>query len=173
FLSGNLSLSPLRPSAWMILALGLTQIDLWAALFVVGWLFLLAWRGGGARPVLAPWLFNTLQILIIPVTLVATGILVAVAYNGLLGDPEMRIIGNGSSASRLVWYSPQADGALPAPSLWSVSHWFYRLAMLLWAFWLAFSFIAWLRWGWSQYLKDGFWKSTPHPSKPTPPPLKN
>ncbi|MEQ1862054.1 MAG: hypothetical protein ABMA13_19215, partial [Chthoniobacteraceae bacterium] len=45
---GRVARSPLHTAAWMLLAIGLTQVPLPAALTVVGWLFLLAWRGSAA-----------------------------------------------------------------------------------------------------------------------------
>ncbi len=47
---GRISLSPLRSVEWMLLALGLTQVPLPAALAVIGWLFFL----GLARPRVIP-----------------------------------------------------------------------------------------------------------------------
>src|SRR5204863_8371267 len=42
---GRVAHSPLKTVAWMLLVIGLTQVSLPAALAVVGWLFLLEWRG--------------------------------------------------------------------------------------------------------------------------------
>ena len=46
FVLGRISDSPLHVLEWMLLAIGLTQVPLLAALAVAGWLFLLAWRRG-------------------------------------------------------------------------------------------------------------------------------
>jgi hypothetical protein len=34
----------------------------------------------------------------------------------------------------------------------------YRLLILLWALWLAFSFLKWLRWGFECFGTGGFWR---------------
>ena len=46
---GSVPNSPLRRWEWVLLAIGLTQVHLMAAMTVVGWLFLLAWRGDGKK----------------------------------------------------------------------------------------------------------------------------
>ena len=77
---------------------------------------------------------------------------------GLLGYPAMRIEGNASNAQQFNWYQDRA-GAVPAvASVYSVSLWFYRAAMLAWALWLAFALLGWLRWGWGVFARDGLWR---------------
>jgi hypothetical protein len=34
----------------------------------------------------------------------------------------------------------------------------YRGLMLLWALWLAYSLLKWLRWGWDAYTTGGYWR---------------
>jgi hypothetical protein len=170
---GGLKLSPIHRLQWVLLALGLTQIHLAAALAVVGWFFLVAWRGknGGAS---SPWKFDLLQVFLAGFTLVTLGILVAVVREGLLGDPEMFIRGNGSSRTYLRWFQPRSGNVLPQPSVVSVSIWFYRFLMLAWALWLAVALIRWLKWAWTQFSEGGCWKRlprTPQSPPPVPPPL--
>jgi hypothetical protein len=86
-----------------------------------------------------------------------------VVYQGLLGNPEMFIRGNGSSRFTLNWYSAQAPTLLPQPGIFSVSAWFYRILMLLWALWLSHSLIRWLTWGWKQFTDGGAWQSRARP----------
>lgn len=166
---GGLKLSPVKRLQWMLLALGLMQIHLAAALTVVGWFFLVAWRGkrgsGGAA-----WRLNLLQVLLVGLTLAALGILVAVVSEGLLGNPEMFIRGNGSSRLELRWFQPRSGTELPLPVVVSVSVWFYRLLMLAWALWLAAALIRWLRWTWIQFSTGGCWKAPARKPK-SPPPL--
>ena len=122
---------------------------------MVGWLFVLAWRGRANVPAQFRWRFNLLQVVVIGLTLIALGILVAVVAEGLLGNPEMFIQGNGSSRFALNWYQARAADLLPQPACFSVSIWWYRILMLLWAMWLAASLIRWLRWGWEQFSAGG------------------
>lgn len=63
----------------------------------------------------------------------------------------MFISGNNSTRTLLRWYEARCDGALPQSQCFSISVWWYRLLMLLWALWLALSLIRWLAWGWRQF----------------------
>ena len=164
---GSVSYSPLRRIEWVLLGIGLTQVSVFAAMFVVGWLFLLAWRGKADCQPLPSWRFYLLQFGIVLLTVVALGVLVAVVYIGLLGDPRMFIVGNDSTSQDLQWSQYRTDAELPLPQIISISLWFYRLFMLFWALWLAASLLRWLNWGWQQFSRDGMWnqaKSEPIPA---------
>jgi hypothetical protein len=170
---GRMAGSPLKTREWMLLAIGLTQVPLPAALIVVAWLFVLAWRGGASFPKLPNWTHNSLQVLLVFSTLVVLGIFIAIVAAGLLGSPEMFIRGNGSYQTMLRWYEARSDGALPQPFCFSISIWWYRLLMLLWALWLAASLIRWLSWGWKQFNAGGCFHRRIHGKAkvPVPPPL--
>jgi len=43
----------------------------------------------------------------------------------------------------------------------------YRLAMLLWALWLASALLTWLSWGWGCFSEGGLWRSTRKDPAPT------
>ncbi|GAB4178524.1 MAG: hypothetical protein Fur0032_19000 [Terrimicrobiaceae bacterium] len=163
----SMRLSPLSLPEWMLLGIGLTQVPLPAALFVVGWLFFLSWRGTNHFRSLPAWGFNVFQVALVGVTALALGILVAVVGEGLLGSPEMFITGNESTRTMLRWFAARSPGPLPEPVFYSVSIWWYRFLMLAWALWLAASLIRWLRWGWGQFLSGGFFRK----KQPTPPPV--
>ncbi len=158
FFLGGLRFSPLARWEWILLALGLTQLHAIAGLFVVAWLLLLGWRGQIMPQSLVRWRFNVLQGLLVFMTIVTLGILVVVVGKGLLGSPEMFIVGNGSYGNQLNWYEPQTEGELSRPAIFSVSIWFYRLAMLLWALWLAIALLQWLQTGWHSFSKGGRWR---------------
>lgn len=166
---GRLAHSPLRPREWMLLAIGLTQIPLYLALVVVGWLFFLAWRGSEAFQRLRPWGHNLLQVFLIFLTLGVLGIFIAIVAAGLLGSPEMFIRGNDSTHFLLRWYEARCAGTLPQPRCFSVSIWWYRLLMLLWALWLAAALIRWLLWGWQQFSSGTCFRRKP--TLISPPPL--
>jgi hypothetical protein len=176
FVLSRIAGSPLRMYQWMLLSLGLTQISLVAALIVVVWLFFLAWRGSSGFSNLPGWVYNVLQAVLMIVTLVALGVFIAIVNQGLLGDPEMFILGNGSSRYALHWYQARVDGLLAQPLVVSVSIWWYRLLMLLWALWLAASLVRWLGWGWRQFAQGGVIRRADHKKqvadkKAAPPPL--
>jgi len=167
---GRVGLSPLRTLEWMLLVIGLTQVPLVAALFVTGWLFLLAWRGHETFLRLRTTSYNLLQVVIIGVTAIAVGILIYAVGEGLLGNPEMFITGNGSGRGELRWYQARSDGLLPSAGCISISIWWYRLLMLVWALWLAAALIRWLSWGWKNFSSGGTFRTAPAPVV-TPPPL--
>jgi hypothetical protein len=152
---GRLRSSPISTRDWVLLCIGLTQVSPIGALAFIGWLLCFPWRArqpyGGARP----WLYNLLQTGLVFWTLAALSILATVVANGLLGHPEMFIVGNGSSRLVLKWYQARSSGVLPQPGCIQVSLWWYRLAMLLWALWLAGAVLGWLRKGWEAFSVGG------------------
>ncbi len=158
---GSLSISPLRRYEWVLLALGLTQVHVAAGLLVVVWLFLLARRGQRAEAAIAWWRFNLRQVGLVLLTVIALGVLIVAVGAGLLGNPQMFILGNNSSATQLHWFQPRAGMELPQPYVVSISHWYYRLLMLVWALWLAAALIRWLGWGWTQFVRGGGWRRKP------------
>ncbi len=159
---------PLRFHHWFLLGLGLTQVPVWMSAAVVGWLFALAWRRErGAR--LGTLGFDAAQIALAFATAVALAVLFEAIRHGLLGTPEMQIAGNGSTAYDLRWYQDRSDGSLPAASLLSVPLGVYRLAMLLWALWLARALLRWLRWGWECFAHSGVWRAPRRRSGAAPP----
>ncbi len=166
---GRIKLTPLRFHHWLLLGIGLTQAPVAVAVIVVGWLLVL-----GGRPRLlaeaGPWTFNLAQIALGLLTLIALGGLFFAVQKGLLGQPEMQVAGNGSSASRLHWYQDRVDTLPPSARVLSVSIWFYKGLMLAWALWLAFALLGWLRWGWGRYAEGGLWRSGGGKSRRRPPP---
>lgn len=154
---GQLPRSPLRRYEWILLALGLTQVHAAAGLIVVAWLFLLERRGRRDGRAHHPFSFNMIQLALVMLTFIAMGILIVIVGEGLLGDPKMFILGNGSYPFQLRWFLPHTDQNLPQPTVISLSIWYYRLLMLLWALWLATAVLRWLTWGWQQYSHGGAW----------------
>ena len=155
---GSVPHSPLRRIEWVLLVIGLTQVPLLASMTVVGWLFLLAWRGRNGDSISGRFSSNLLQIIIVLLTSISLIVLIAVVGAGLLGNPNMFIIGNGSTSSLLRWIQPSIESQLPDASVVSVSVWYYRFLMLCWALWLATALIRWLTWGWQQFSANGAWR---------------
>lgn len=152
---------------WIFLLIGLTQLPFSSGIFVVGWLFWVSLRGRYGYEKLPEYPFNFNQLLIVLLAVPVVGILLAVLHKGLLGSPEMRILGESSSGSKLVWFQARGEGlSLPVPTVVSVSIWYYRGLMLIWAVWLAFAVLRWGHWSWQQLGKGGFWKK--FPKKQTP-----
>jgi len=154
---GKLDWTPLKARHWFLLLLGLSQVELAVAALVAGWLFALGWRerrGAG----LDNSRFNATQIGLALLTPVALGCLFYAVEQGLLGLPDMQVAGNDSSAGSLNWYQDRTGQILPQPWLLSAPLWAYRAIMLLWALWLAYSLLSWLRWGFDCFAAGGLWR---------------
>jgi len=156
--------SPLKAHSWILLCVGLTQVPFPVALVVLAWFFLFIQRGEWGAKKLSWWVFNLAQLLLLGATVVMIGCLIYVVRQGLLGSPEMWIAGNGSANTTLIWFQPLEKSTLPVPSAVSISLWFYRVLMLLWALWLAHSLIEWMRWAWKQGSESSLWKPWPKKS---------
>ena len=167
-------LPPLATHEWLLVGFGLSTFS-WSVLLVFAlWVFVFDWRGRWAANV-RPALFNGVQVLLALLTLVALGSLVAAIPNGLLGSPDMRVVGAGSHGGLLEWFHDRVDQALPRPVVISVSIWFYKAAMLAWALWLSFALTRWVRWAWDAFGANGLWQPTrralnPFRRDPVPPP---
>jgi hypothetical protein len=151
---GRVRRTPLGTRDWLLLGLGLSTFSWWVLIVFVAWLFVL-----DRRPQLRlekRWQFNTAQILLAVFSVAALGILVSAIPNGLLGHPDMGVI-NGSDDT-LPWFMDRTAAQLPQPLVFSVSIWFYKLAMLLWALWLSFALLRWLPWAWRQFAGEGVWR---------------
>ena len=162
---GRTRWTPLRAGHWFLLGIGLTQVPIaWAAI-VVGWLVAFGWR---RQHVLEEEVaFNLVQLILALWTVIALGTLFLAIQQGLLGLPEMQIVGNGSNAHLLRWYQDRASEDLPRARVLSVPLFAYRLAMLAWALWLAQALLGWLRWSWTCFSTGGLWrghrKAAPRP----------
>jgi hypothetical protein len=162
--------TPLRFHQWLLLGLGFSAFAWGAYALVVAWLILLGWRARHVLPERFGRSFNLTQVGLALVTVLAIAVLVSAVPKGLLGLPDMHIAGNDSTASQLHWFADQTDNALPQAGVFSVSLWVYKIAMLLWALWLANALIGWLRWGFEAWSHGGYWR----PRKPKvaePPPV--
>lgn len=163
---GRIPWTPLKTRQWLLLALGLTQVEPLVAILIVGWLLALGLRENHAPPE-RPFYYDLTQILLVLWTLAALGGLYTAVERGLLGIPDMQISGNGSSNSLLHWTDDRIGPAMPQPWVLSLPMFIYRTLMLLWALWLAQALLHWLSWGWQCFSKGGIWrKITRQPPKP-------
>lgn len=162
---------PLGFSAWLLLGVGLSQVSALGLVLVVAWFFALYWRCQMPQNTSA-WRVNLFQLCLLGLTLVVASILFWAVQQGLLGQPNMQIAGNGSSANALHWYQDHTDQQLPSVSVWSLPLWVYRGLMLLWALWLAFAMLRWLRWGWQAFGVGGYWQPMRRQRNETKPPVE-
>ncbi|RUM43450.1 MAG: hypothetical protein DSY80_05605 [Desulfocapsa sp.] len=158
---GRVSLTPLSTTQWLLLSLGLSQIHASLAAVVVAWLLLLGLRKKQGQEIKQVIPFNLLQVLLVILTLFALATLFFAIQQGLLGHPDMQIGGNGSSGHRLFWYQDRVNAQLPTAWVFTVPLLVYRIAMLLWALWLAIALLRWLRWGWDCFSSGTTWKKVP------------
>jgi hypothetical protein len=162
--------SPLRTREWVLLALGLTQVESVFALIVAGFFLALAWRC--RRPPASAALHNLLQLGLVVWALVALASLYGAIHTGLLLSPDMEVAGNGSTGSTLRWFADRVASVLPGAGVISLPIWVYRLAMLAWALWLALSLVRWTVWAWGCFNEGGLWRAfeprSPKPSEPGP-----
>ncbi len=154
---GRMKDSPLKVWEWFLLGTGLILATPIMIIIVAGWLLAMHYRPK-LQHVKSNGLFNAGQALLVILTLVALATLIFALRQGLLGWPDMQISGNASSAWELRWFQDRATAQLPQPWVISVPLLVYRLLMLLWALWLAFSLIRWLRDGWHNFTVGGLWR---------------
>lgn len=152
---GRVRRTPLRTRDWLLLGLGLSTFSWWVLIVFGAWLFVLDRRH--EIRIQQRWQFNAAQVLLGVFSLAALAVLVSAIPYGLLGQPDMGVI-NGSQTD-LPWFMDRTAPQLPQPFVLSVSIWFYKLAMLLWALWLSFALLRWLPWAWRQYTSEGVWRS--------------
>lgn len=164
--------TPLRLRHWLLLGLGFSAFAWGAFALVVAWLILTGLRARWTPAERLPSTrFNLVQLGLALLTVLALAVLVAAVPKGLLGLPDMHVAGNGSDAWHLRWFADQGNGVLPAGGVLSVSLWFYKLAMLAWALWLAFALIGWLQWAFAAWTHGGYWRRREPRPGVTPPPL--
>ncbi len=161
FILGRFVHSPLRSWQWLLLFAGLSQASLPALIPVAAWLILLVLRKQYVAKLDSPWRFNFAQLTLVALSAIAMLTIVIAIQQGLLGLPEMQVVGNHSSAWNLHWYQDRSSGFIAEAWALTVPMYIYRLLMLLWALWLALALLKWLQWGWDCFSSDGLWRKLP------------
>lgn len=152
----RLGVTPLSGLSWALLGLGIAQMSLLGMAVVVGWFFALEGRRRLA-PKLGRKQFIAIQLLVALWAVIAAGVLLETVRVGLLGYPDLMIVGNGSDAGHLHWYADRFKDATATAWVLSAPVWAYRVAMLLWALWLAGSLLRWVKWAWDCFSAGGYW----------------
>jgi hypothetical protein len=151
--------TPLKFYHWLLLGIGMSMSNLAAAVMVIAWLIALDFRKKAVT--LRGQRFNLIQLGIAALTIAGVGSLVFAISMGLLGHPDMNILGNGSNANLLRWYQDVSDQTLPGAWVFSIPMWTYRVAMLAWALWISFWLTGILKWGWKQFISPTIWYRLP------------
>jgi len=148
---------PVNTWQWILLAIGMSTVNMVGSLPVVLWFFLLEARSRFNMPQVK-WKFNLIQVLLWLLSLTALACLFATIPESLLSTPDMKVTGNESYNYLYKWYQDNSGEQLPVGNVFSVSIWVYRIAMLAWSLWIVFALIRWSRWAWACISKDGLWK---------------
>jgi hypothetical protein len=104
---------------------------------------------------------NGLQVVLVLWTLAALGCLYGAVHTGLLVQPDMQVMGGGSTNTELSWYVDRVASGLPEPWVLSLPLWVFRVAMLLWALWMAASLVKWMLWAWRCVSHEVLWRPRP------------
>jgi hypothetical protein len=153
---GQIKETPLKSRDWLLLGLGVSSTSIAIMLPIVIWIFTLRFKEQKASTLKGKTKKLT-QVAIVILTLIALFTIIGAVSAGLLGNPDMMITGNGSYGNYLNWYSDRISTTLAEPTVISVSIWYYRALMLIWAIWIAFSLISWLKWAWEVFSCGGIW----------------
>jgi hypothetical protein len=153
----RLQIPQVRRLDWYLLAIGFATVSLLGLLLLVAWFLALRWRTSHDLSGMSRGKAHLLQVGLVLLTLVVAVQVFDVVQTGMLGYPDMQIVGNGSSAQSLNWYRDRSTGELGEAWVLSLPIWTYRLAMLLWSLWLALAVMRWARFAWSAWSHGGYW----------------
>ena len=156
---GRVKDTPLSTLQWLILAIGLSASEPWAVIIIAVCILALKARASLNTVTLSNTKFNFIQIGLVGLMFFSIGTLIVAIQQGLLGSPDMQIIGNGSSANQLNWFSDRISSNTPSALVISVPVFAYRLMMLAWSIWLAFALIKWAQWGWGSFTSQEYWRN--------------
>jgi len=160
---GKTQLAPLKTWQWLLLGLGFSTFAWEAYAWVVLWLLACGARARWDGTAGQWWHFNLAQVVIALLTVSALLTIVGSLQNGLLGVPDMHVIGNGSYGNSLQWFADQSAATLPVASAWTVPLWVYKVLILAWSLWLSFALLRWLPWVWQSFSRQGYWRARePH-----------
>lgn len=152
------AIAPLAWRHWFLLGIGLTQISIVGAAVIVLWLLALGLRQRRGAELGGRGLFNFSQVVLALWTFVALCLLFSAVKSSLIGYPDMQVEGGIGENGGFQWYQDRHDAILPQPWVLSLPILVYRGLMLLWALWLAYALLKWLRWGWDAYTTGGYWR---------------
>lgn len=165
---GRSGLTPLATWQWLLLGLGVTLSTPLSALAVIAWFIVLQLRSKYSYR-MNTVVFQLSQISIVILTAIFVISLLLCITNGLLGNPQMQLSAPQTglvysnfmmdAKYQLQWYQDQVHSSVPNVWILSIPLFVYRLLMLVWALWLAFSLLKWFQWAWLCFSKDGLWKN--------------
>jgi hypothetical protein len=149
---------PLGALGWFALTIGLSQVGWASGAVVVGWFVVMDLRGRFGHEGGSPLGFNARQGALVLWTYWALSTLLDAVKAGLLGKPDMQLAGNGSTVETLTWFQDRVAAVPESPLVISCPMLVYRGLMLLWALWLAWALLHWVRWAWTCFSQGGLWR---------------
>jgi hypothetical protein len=161
FILGRVPLTPLATRHWLLLGLGFSTFS-WGALVLVAFWLLVAGARARWTSELSWWRFDAVQVIVAAITIAALAAIVVTVPAGLLGTPDMHVVGNNSWGSSLNWFADRSETRLPTAAVISQPMWVYKVLILAWALWLSFALLRWLPWVWSCLVSQGLWRSRAH-----------
>ena len=157
-LVSRVKFSPLNTLSWIVLGVGLSLSN-WGVLMLIALWFASITASGYRSKDMSQLSYNTSQLLLYALSVVAIFSLLSVVPISLLSSPSMGVEGNYSYGNHLQWFSDKTNGLLPQVSVLSISTIFYKGIMLVWVIWLSFAFLGWIKWAWKALGKLGYWRS--------------
>ena len=157
FILSKINVVPLKAWQWLLLGLGFSTFAWPALAWVAVWLIATGLRERWDGKALW-WQFNLVQFAFAGLTIIALLTIVTNLPQGLLGVPDMNVMGNGSYGNSLSWFADQSSSALPTATAFSVPLWVYKALILGWALWLSFALLRWLPWVWRSFASQGYWR---------------
>lgn len=165
---GRSGFTPLSSVSWVLLGLGIAQMSLVGIAVVVGWFLVMEARRRFGPSLKSRRWFIAAQITVALWGLLAAGVLLETIRVGLLGYPDLMVLGNGSDAAHLHWYADRFSTTTAQAWVLSAPVLVYRVAMLLWALWLSASLLRWVKWAWECFSAGGHWRDNPIPPQAPP-----
>ncbi|MGK0440923.1 MAG: zinc transporter ZupT [Pseudohongiellaceae bacterium] len=154
---------PVTIIGWLLLGIGLSTVNRYGLLITIAFFALMAYRKDYVNPLaMKRNQFNLLQVFLVVVTFFAAISILSAIPMGLLSNPDMKVIGNGSYSHLYNFYQDKAAaGEFPTATVISLPMLGYRLIMMLWSLWLASRIISWSGWGWQAFSSKAVWVSKP------------
>lgn len=151
---------PVNTWQWLLLALGMSTVNMVGSIAVVVWFFAMEARQRRSVDVNSQ-LFNVIQAGLIGLSIIALLSLFTTIPQSLLSSPDMQVTGNGSSNYLYQWYQDHSTNTLPQGWVFSLPLYVFRIAMLLWSLWIVFALMNWIKWGWQCLSAGQLWNSQP------------
>ncbi len=153
---GRSELTPLKSYQWILLSLGICTLSFVTFVVVAIWLIVLQQRGK-LHSISSIRKFKWMQAGLFIFSAIAISCLIGTIPAGLLGSPDMHIVGNNYYNGHFGWYQDHSDVEFPTAWIISLPLWCYKVTILLWALWLASALMDWIRWGWQQLSHQALW----------------